>query len=71
MIAPDPLLLIRHVRAAKLCMSGARAWFAQRGWSWAEFLAEGRPVSDFEETGCPLAARATKVAREEVAEDGR
>lgn len=65
------MLRISHIRQARLCMDGARKWFAQRGWSWSEFLADGRPVADFEATGCPLAARAVKIAREEVAEDGR
>lgn len=61
------MLRIAHIRAAKLCLKGARAWFDQRGWSYGEFLENGRPVEDFEATGCPLAARAAKIAREEVA----
>lgn len=55
----------RHLRQAKLCHNGARQWFAARGWSWADFVQNGRPVEDFEATGCPLAARLAKAAREE------
>lgn len=67
----DPLLFVRHIRRAKLCMSGARTWFAQRGWSWSDFLSNGRAIRDFEETGCPLAARAVEKAVEEMIEDGQ
>lgn len=66
----EPHLYIRHIRAAKLCMSGARQWFARQGWSWTDFLREGRPVADFEQTGCPLAARAVVFARAEY-DNGR
>ncbi len=58
-------LYIRHVRAAKLCMAGTRQWFARQGWLWSDFVQNGRPISDFEATGCPLAARAVVFARAE------
>ncbi len=60
-------IYIRHVRAAKICMSGARDWFKARGWSWSEFLANGWDLDEFEAVGCPIAARAAKIARSEVA----
>lgn len=61
----EPLLHIRHLRQAKLCMDGARKWFASRGWSWGDFVSNGRPVAEFEATGCPLAMRAVAKAHEE------
>lgn len=62
------MILLRHwhIRDAKLCMDGARVWFRQRGWPWGKFVAEGRPIQDFVETGCPLAARAVAVAEKEA-----
>lgn len=63
-------LHFRHIRSANICISGARKWFAQRGWSWAEFVTNGRPLEDFIATGCPLAARAVAEAHKETA-DGR
>lgn len=60
----------RHLRGSKTCHKNGRLWFAARGWSWAEFVAEGRPIEDFEATGCPLAQPAIAFAREE-AENGR
>lgn len=65
------LLHPRHLRRARLCMDGGRDWFAARGWSWSDFVSNGRRIEDFEETGCPLAARAVKFAREEVADGSR
>ncbi len=62
-----PMLRVAHIRQAGLCLQGARAWFKRHGWSYNDFIRDGRPVEDFEETGCPLAQRAVKIAREEVA----
>lgn len=62
----DPILLhVRHLRTARFCMSGARDWFAARGWNWADFVASGRDIADFTATGCPLAAKAVEAAIEE------
>lgn len=60
----------KHLRKAQLCMNGARQWFARQGWSWSDFVQNGRPVEDFEATGCPLAARLVVAVREDAA-DGR
>lgn len=51
-------------------MKNSRIWFAKRGWSWADFVAEGRPIQDFIDTGDPLALQAVETAKRE-AEDGR
>lgn len=58
---------VRHIRGARICTDRARYWFAQRQWNWSQFLEDGRPASDFEETGDPFAARVAKLAREEAA----
>ena len=68
---PDARVYVRHLRSAKLCMGGSRVWFADRGWSWTEFLIEGRPVADFIATGDPLALRAAAEAQKEEMTDGR
>lgn len=65
-----PRLYIRHLRQSRTCMKGSRPWFASRGWSWSDFLANGRPLQDFIDDGCPLALPAIKCAQQEVA-DGR
>lgn len=67
---PEPTIHVRHMRQAKLCMAGTRAWFAARDWSWASFVAEGRPAEDFIATGDPLAMRPVEAARRE-SDDGQ
>lgn len=54
---------MRTVRQARMCSSGARAWFARHELDWAAFLKEGLPVEAFEATGCPLGKRVAEVAR--------
>lgn len=61
-----PLLHVRHIRLARLCMNGTRTWFERHGWSWPDFVSNGRPIKDFEDTGCPLAARAVVFAKAEA-----
>lgn len=60
------ILRVRHIREARLCLNGARKWFRARGWSWSDFVTNGRPVADFKETRCPLADRAVAVAEREA-----
>jgi hypothetical protein len=62
---------IRHIRAARICAAGARHWFAQQGWSWQDFLREGRPAADFEATGDHFAAQVAELARQEAANGSR
>lgn len=61
---------IQHVRAAQLCTSGARAWFKKYGFSWTDFLANGKPAEELEATNDELAFRVTAIARKE-AENGQ
>ena len=65
----DPVMAhVRHLRAARFCMSGARDWFTARGWDWSHFVTHGRVASDFSDTGCPLAAKVAEKAIEEAAD---
>lgn len=68
-VTSDPVVRMRHVRAAKLCARGARAWFVLYRLDWNEFLADGTPASVLEATGDPLALRAVREAKAE--HDGR
>lgn len=64
-MAEELIVYVRHMRMARLCMSGTRVWFAARGWDWSEFLARGRPATDFIATGDPLAMRPVEAARKD------
>jgi len=63
----EPRVTMRHIRQAKLCASGARAFFARYGLDWSRFLREGIPASELEATGDALTARTVALAREEAA----
>jgi hypothetical protein len=62
----EPLVTVRHIRAAGLCASGARAWFARYGLDWNTFLSPGLPAPVIEATGDALALRVAAIAREEM-----
>lgn len=66
----DPLVTIRHLRAARLCAAGAREWFPRHGLSWDQFVNPGVPASALEATGDAFALRVASLARKEAA-DGR
>lgn len=61
---------MRHVRAARICARGSRAFFAKHGLNWSEFLDQGIAVSTLEQIGDPIALRAAAEAQAEVT-DGR
>jgi hypothetical protein len=61
----------RHVRAARVCMSGSRNFFAKHDLDWNDFLANGIPVSILERIGDPIALRAARQAELEAGNDGR
>lgn len=63
------IVRVNHIRAANLCMGGARAWFAKYNLSWSEFLENGYSVEIIEGTGDAFGLRVAEVARKE-AEDG-
>lgn len=61
----DPLVSVRHLRAANLCAGGSRAWFRRQGLSWDTFVSPGLPASSLEATGDAFALRVAGLAREE------
>ena len=61
---------LSHIRKADLCHSGARRWFNSYGFSWADFLMNGKSADELEQTGDPLALKVVAIAREE-SENGR
>lgn len=60
----------RHLRKANRCGSGCRVWFARQNppWSWGDFLRNGLPIEDFDNTGDPLAIEIADIVRAEAAE---
>lgn len=59
-----PLLItMEHVRAAKMCSRGARAFFERHGLDWQQFLESGLPVETIEATRDAMALRVVEVAR--------
>ena len=65
----DVKVTIEHIRAAKLCAKGARAWFEYHGFSWPDFLANGKSGDELAATGDALALKVVACARE--VENGR
>jgi len=64
--AEEPRVRMRHVRAARLCARGARAFFARHGLDWNGFLSAGIPATVLECTGDPNALKAAAAARQEA-----
>lgn len=52
-----------HVRQAKMCSRGARAFFEKHNLDWQKFLDEGLPVAVIEATGDAMALQVAKVAK--------
>lgn len=57
------LVKMEHVRAAKMCSRGARAFFVRHGLDWERFLRDGLPVEQIEATGDAMALQVVEVAR--------
>lgn len=62
---------VRHLRAANMCNREPRLWFKAHKLSWADFVADGIPVSVIEATGDSLAMIVVAAARKEVADAER
>lgn len=65
--ASDPVVTMRHVRQARLCAAGGRAFMARYGLDWGRFLREGMRASELEATGDAAPAPAIAAARAEEA----
>lgn len=60
------IVRIEHIRAAKICVAGARGWFPAYGLDFRAFLRDGLPASVLLATGDPLAERAVEQAMKEA-----
>lgn len=58
---------VRHLRAAKLCTRGGRAWSARHGISWTDFLRDGIEADRLRAVGDALAMRVIAEAEKEQA----
>lgn len=60
----EPVVVtMQHVRAARMCSAGTRAFFARHGLDWAEFLRVGIAAEQLEATGDAMAMIVCEVAR--------
>lgn len=58
----DAVVTMRHIREAKFCSRGTRAFFQQHGLDWNKFLKEGIPSKELIETGDVMALQVVRVA---------
>lgn len=63
MSGPDLIITMRHVRAAKMCSRGGRAFAQRHGLDWDRFLRDGIPASELAATGDAMALKLLEVAR--------
>lgn len=56
-------ITMRDIRAAKMCSSGARAWFIRHGLDWSQFLKQGIDAGSVLATGDAMAHRVVEAAR--------
>ena len=70
MIDPNVQCHVRDIRAAGICMKGARDWFKARDMDWTSFLSEGLNSGHFVATGDPFALRMVECAKK-ARSDGR
>ncbi len=59
----DLVLYVRHIRAAKICMSGAREWGKRYNLDWTEFVKNGIPLSRLSHISDAMKDRIIEQAR--------
>ena len=57
------MVRMEHVRAARMCSRGTRAFFERHGLDWAAFLREGISSEQLEATRDAMALKVVEVAR--------
>lgn len=57
------LVRMEHIRAARMCSRGARAFFARHNLDWQTFLKDGLPAEVLAATGDAMALQVVEVAR--------
>lgn len=68
-VTSEPTCFRRHLRACRICASGARRWWAEHGFNWSDFLANGIAGEKLLNTNDPFARKVVEAARME--RDGR
>ncbi len=63
MTEENVMVKMSHIREAKMCSRGARAFFETHNLDWQAFLREGIESSKLEATGDHMALEVVKVAR--------
>jgi predicted deacetylase len=61
---------VQDLRAAKICLNGARPWFRRHGFDWHLFVSSGIDAGDLARTGDALAFRVIDIAKKREAENG-
>lgn len=56
------MVRMEHVRAAKMCSRGARAFFVRHGLDWETFIRDGLPADKILATGDAMALQVVEVA---------
>lgn len=59
----DVTVRMEHIRRARMCSRGSRAFFERHGLDWQRFLREGIPASELLATGDAMANQVVEVAR--------
>lgn len=62
----DIIVTMRHVRAARMCASGAREWFKKNNLDFLRFTREGLPIETIEAAGGSAALIVAALARKET-----
>lgn len=62
------IVRVKHLRAAKICASGAQTWWEAEHLDWRDFVRNGIPAQRLLDTGDPRALRVVEIARKD---DGR
>lgn len=63
MTGEDVIVRMEHIRRARMCSRGSRAFFERHGLDWQRFLREGIPASELAATGDAMALQVVEVAR--------
>lgn len=63
MTSDQVIVRMEHVRAARMCSRGARAFFARHNLDWQTFIKDGLPAEVIAATGDEMALQVVEVAR--------
>lgn len=63
MTSDQVIVRMEHVRDARMCSRGARAFFARHNLDWQTFIKDGLPAEVIAATGDAMALQVVEVAR--------